>query len=549
MLVKDIYPLRKERFLDFNFDALEGFLMDRKIPKTMSTQHPDNATLPKWVNGDVIQGDAEVDEAYFAYSSLGCMEVMWDSEGKDVDTRVVRKLLDKYRDFFKEKVLGEDVFLTYRIPNPTIERVERKILLESLVNIPVAHDIAAAFYKREVSPIFEVILPLTTCGKDIIGLRKYYEKAIVGVEEIFICGSEKVEDWIGSFKPKTIEVIPLIEDIASLLKADEILKPYISDVKPEYMRVFLARSDPALNYGLVCAVVLCKIALSKLRILENLTSVKIYPIIGVGTMPFRGHLNPSNLTNFLEEYNGVYTATIQSSFKYDYPFENVKEAIKTLNENLPYKDPQTIEPSEEEVLRQVLAKFMERYQKTIESLAPLINSVARYVPQRRARKLHIGLFGYSRSVGKVSLPRAIPFACALYTLGIPPEFIGLGALNELNEAEWNILKAYYKNFEHDLELVAGFLSWRNLNMLADMYPQVAKMVNAEEDKLRTAISNILMDLNVVEENFGLKLGPRSLSQRKYENVINDFLIAFLEENPMDVENRLLEAAKMRKCLG
>ncbi|MEX2723720.1 MAG: phosphoenolpyruvate carboxylase, partial [Candidatus Freyarchaeota archaeon] len=370
--------------------------MNRKIPRTMSTQHPDNATLPIWASGNVIQGDAEVDEAYFAYNDLGCMEVMWDSEGKDVDTRVVRKLLEKYGEFFKEKVLGEDVFLTYRIPNPAIERLERKILLESLVNIPVAHDIATVFYKREISPIFEVILPLTTCGEDIIGLRKYYEKAIAGVGEIPLCGSEKIEDWIGSFEPKTIEVIPLIEDFASLLKVDEILKPYISNVKPEYMRVFLARSDPALNYGLVCALVLCKIALSKLKILEKLANVKIYPIIGVGTMPFRGHLNPSNINNFLEEYKGIYTVTIQSALKYDHPFEDVKETVKTLNEKLPYGEPQIIESSEEEVLKQIIVKFMQRYQKVIESLAPLINSVACYVPQRRARKLHIGLFGYSR---------------------------------------------------------------------------------------------------------------------------------------------------------
>ena len=40
-------------------------------------------------------------------------------------------------------------------------------------------------------------------------------------------------------------------------------------VKPSYVRVFIARSDPALNYGLVCAVLLSKIALAKLKALEN----------------------------------------------------------------------------------------------------------------------------------------------------------------------------------------------------------------------------------------------------------------------------------------
>lgn len=147
-------------------------MVSRKIPRTMSTQHPDNVSLPSWVSGEVIQGEDEVHEAYFAYSQLGCMEVMWDAEGKDVDTRVIRKLLSKYSESFKEYVIGEDVFLTYRVPNPNIESVERKILFESLVNIPVAYDIASTFYGREVTPFFfEVILPLTTCAEDLLKLR------------------------------------------------------------------------------------------------------------------------------------------------------------------------------------------------------------------------------------------------------------------------------------------------------------------------------------------------------------------------------------------
>ena len=65
-------------------------------------------------------------------------------------------------------------------------------------------------------------------------------------------------------------------------------------------------------------------------------------------------------------------------------------------------------------------KLISAYQSRIEELAPLINSVAQYVPRRRARKLHIGLFGYSRNVKGKAMPRAIPFAAAFYSLGIPP---------------------------------------------------------------------------------------------------------------------------------
>src|SRR4030067_764217 len=237
---------------------MEHNVEESKIPRTMSTQHPDNVNSPTWKNSEIIDGNAEIYEAYFAYETLGCQEVMWDAEGKDVDTRVVRKLLDKYQEYFASHAIGKDLFLTYRIPNPRIEVVERKVVVETLQNIPVAYDVASSFYHKDITPIFEVI-------------------------------------------------------------------PYIDAVKPKNLRVFIARSDPALNYGLFCATLLSKIALSKLKNLEKTRDVSIHPIIGVGSKPFRGHLSPENVENFLSEYRGITTVTIQSAFRYDYPVEQVRE--------------------------------------------------------------------------------------------------------------------------------------------------------------------------------------------------------------------------------
>jgi len=59
----------------------------------MSTQHPDNVSPPPWTHDEILSGDAEVEETYFAFSELGCKEQMWDWEGKDADPNVVRKLL------------------------------------------------------------------------------------------------------------------------------------------------------------------------------------------------------------------------------------------------------------------------------------------------------------------------------------------------------------------------------------------------------------------------------------------------------------------------
>ncbi len=119
-------------------------------------------------------------------------------------------------------------------------------------------------------------------------LLNYYKKAIIADEELTLYESTKTKDWLGSFHPKTIKVIPLVEDFDSILHVDNVILPYLNSVKPARQRVFLARSDPALNYGLLCAVLLTKIALSKLKQVEKQQEISIEPILGVGSKPFQG---------------------------------------------------------------------------------------------------------------------------------------------------------------------------------------------------------------------------------------------------------------------
>jgi phosphoenolpyruvate carboxylase len=522
---------------------------ETRIPRTMSTQHPDNVTVPEWSRGEVIDGNDEVYEAYYAYQTLGCQEVMWDSEGKDVDTRVVRKLLEKNWDFFSSHVLGEHIFLTYRIPNPNIEVVEKKVVVETLQNIPVAYDVASSFYKKDVTPIFEIILPFTTNGSELMMLFNYYKKAVVGNEEVTLHGSTKVKDWIGTFKPKTINVIPLVEDLNSLITVDKIVKPYIQAVKPKHLRVFIARSDPALNYGLISAILLTKIALSKLRDLAKEKNVEIYPIIGVGSKPFRGNLSPDNLEHFLEEYRGLSTVTVQSAARYDYPIEQAKQCINELNRQLPNGEPNEIEPYEEKTILRILHKCKQHYENDVDILAPLVNSISSYVPPRRARKLHVGLFGYSRNVAGISLPRAITFAAAMYSIGIPPEFLGMKAIEDLADIEWETVQKQYINMKLDLSLVGGYVSWQNLNMLLEMHKKAAERAGMSEDKLRLGLTNILEDFKTAEEKVGIKLGPRSPLQRRHENFTNNFLLSYIEREDEEAKKALVESAKLRRCLG
>ena len=73
-----------------------------KIPRVMSTQHPDNVTLPFFTQRPEMAGEDEIQEAYYAFSHLDCDEQMWDCEGKEVDIYVIRKLLARYEHFFQK---------------------------------------------------------------------------------------------------------------------------------------------------------------------------------------------------------------------------------------------------------------------------------------------------------------------------------------------------------------------------------------------------------------------------------------------------------------
>jgi len=528
--------------------ALEKISM-RKIPSTMSTQHPDNIQLPPWADGETISGEAEVRETFFAYHELKCEEQMWDWEGKDVDPNIVRKLLVNYPEFFREHVIGRDVFLTYRVPNPSVERTEKKGLIEALESIPRCYDVAESFYKKKAyPPIFEVILPFTTSHLELLRVISCYSKIIVGKEKMKLHKMENIciKDWVGRFKPKKIEIIPLIEDTESLQEIDKILGDYLKHVEANYLRVFLARSDPALNYGLFPAVLLIKLALSKIRRVSQSYGVEMFPIVGTGSLPFRGHLTPINVDNFLQEYAGVRTITVQSALKYDYEKEDVKRTIEKLNTELEKKNAEVMTEREEERMRGIIKVFTESYQRKVEKLSSFINFVAKFIPRRRARKLHIGLFGYSRQMGATKLPRAIEFTAVMYSLGLPPELIGISALANLSEEDWELLNEYYVNWKEDLQCASGYLCWQNLNYLMGEKEVVKKIT--KKFGLKEVIPEVLKDLQMVEETLGINLGPRNLDQRKHENIANNILISLVGDYGETVRY-ILEAGRIRRSLG
>ena len=483
------------------------------IPRCMSTQHPDNVTLPFFVNNSVLSGDDEVQEAYYVYSHLGIKEQMWDAEGKDVDNHVVKKLLTKYDHFFRTQMLGKDVRLTLRIPNPGVEKNEAKIVAETLESIPRSFDVAKNLGYKD-SPIFEVILPMTRDAREIERVYSYYKNQVIGQQHQKV-HDITVKEWIGEFHPESIQVIPLVEDKESLLSVNNIVEPYLKGKKLEHQRVFLARSDPALNYGMLSAVLLNKCALSDLELLEKKTSVEMLPIIGVGSVPFRGNFSPENI-NCLKGYPSAQTFTVQSAFKYDYPVDKVRKAVGDVNET---KRGKAIAVDKKWCM-DIIERTSARYVQELSHVMPALQLIAKHIPKRRARKLHIGLFGYSRGVGEFQLPRAITFCASLYSLGIVPEMLGLSALSGKDYEQ--LESGVYKNMKGD---VAHALQYVNMDAVKTMTPALA-----------TTAKNMLkqFDVDVNQE---------------HKEVTDSVLGALKKEQHAELHDAILRAGMIRKFLG
>lgn len=492
----------------------------------MATQHPDNASKLTWYSKPVVSTLAELKECYLCFSDFDIDEYNWDWEGKFVDEGVVDRLLHTHFNYFGKHPLGKDKFLTFRIPNP---RVETQFRLARAFMVMVTSSQLGGSLGFKNPPIFEAILPLTETAEEIIDIQEAF-RGLVGVEHKLL----KMKDSI-----QNIEIIPLFEQVRTIMNSDEIIIKYLTlhkkkfGFKPEYLRPYCARSDPALNSGLVPTMLSVKFALSSYRKLERKEKIKLFPMLGTGSLPFRGGLAPDYIDESIDEYNGVATFTLQSAFRNDYPKSLVKKAISKLKKEMPTKVARVVNFDKEKIMK-LIPLFEMPYQESIEKLAPIINTISKQFPKRRERLQHIGLFGYSRGIGKIKLPRAIPFTGSLYSLGIPPEIIGTGRGLAMARkmGSINIVLSLYKNVKKDLERAGYYLNKENVMLLA---------------KKMGGWYDILDDIKNIEKELGIELGPKTEAHKKHyklsQRIFNNL------SNSKNITRLISEGGILRKSLG
>ena len=502
--------------------------MKRKIPSTMASQHPDHASAPYWHDSAHITVHQEHKEAFLMFSELGIDEYKWDWEGKLVDESVMERLLGEYFTYFKENPLGKEKFLTFRLPNPKAETEFR--LARAFLNL-----LSAAALTKKVGlyspPLFEVILPMTESAEEMIAIQEAFKEISELKHVLYRFDDNLIEN---------LELIPLFEQVDTIINSDKILEKYLQHYKkifkhqPTYLRPYMARSDPALNSGLAPTVFAIKIALSRYKKLSEKLKIDLYPIIGTAALPFRGGLTPDNASQFADEYSGIKTALIQSAFRYDYDKETVKSGIQTLKELLPKGEPLMIPEKDEKILIDLIPYFEKNYKITVEKIAPTINEIAAQLPKRRERVQHIGLFGYSRGMGKVTLPRAIGFTAALYSIGIPPELMGTGSgiAKALELKQMPIVEKYYKYIKEDLIRAGSYLNKDNLDKLIKIYPSIKTF----KHKIET-----------IETYLGEELRPRTLEEKEHQILTSKIFEKY--EKGEKLTELITRSAMLRKSLG
>ena len=134
--------------------------------------------------------------------------------------------------------------------------------------------------------------------------------------------------------------------------------------------------------------------------------------------------------------------------------------------------------------------------------------------------MHVGLFGYGRSlggVGGVTLPRAISFTAALYSIGIPPELLGLASLTE---SDILYVKDVYPSLFGDLRAALRFANERRVQeLLGEPYLTLLGRFTSEFDQVHEGLTSAIW---------------ASVNQ---------------PEAPMHISHFIEEAAHLRRFLG
>lgn len=532
-----------------------------KVPSTMATQHPDSA------NKRVLVAE-EVDEAILSFrksnDGLGCDEYLVDYLSKLTPYHQIGQIIRKISEE-TDLIPGKDVFLTPRLVSSFEEEPFRQLMTLTAIMEGFYHSMK--IYGEQ--GVREIVHAMTSVEE----LRRCKERA---ENLLSVIGKE-----LHMLKEGELQIIPLFEGLPELLSLREILPEFIKQVGGS--RVFLGKSETALLYGHPASVLALKIALADCHEVEQKLGIELFPLFGGGSLPFRGHITLENSDNFLREYRGTKTYTIQSGMRYDHGAEKTKKLVEKIKAAVEQGGFQELREDERRKILETISIFAKNYLQELSEIVEVVGRVAELVPEQRERLLKstdVRYYQNLRDIGSylrlcpdqavrreiqnidsnkfVNLPRAITFTSATYTCGLPPEFIGTGnALREIKErmgSQWleRLLEDIFPSLESDLVFASKFLNLEeNQNILLtkrikENFDFLESMVEFEEPDNSYIILSRTANSYLKDLWEGRGTMPQRFALLLYSDYVTEYLNESVNEN---LAKLMLDMGKIRKSLG
>ncbi|MEM4949108.1 MAG: phosphoenolpyruvate carboxylase [Candidatus Jordarchaeales archaeon] len=436
-----------------------------RVPAVMITQNPDFAST-------YVPLSEEPDEAVMFLSPAdegghGFDELMVDFEGKMTPCNQVVSIVSRLAE--KGVLQSTRVKVTPRMPAGNAAGLRRTSILHSIIE---ANYIAHQYFGSNI--VEEAVYPVVNGDvRSLVRLETNFN-----IIKNYIVENENMQRTVDV---EDLRLIPLLDELNLMLNAAAIASSYISaheimhsQGEIEKLRIYLSRELISTKFGMVSSVLTIRLALSKLREISESSSIPVYPILEFSSLPLRGNIGHGQKDLILKTYSGISTVALSPSVVYDSEGKRTPNLVKLLKEELHGKRnlPEFSE-EEETQIKEMTAVFAHEYIKTISKASKVLEKLAPLVPDRReavvnkavevaSKELECLKFGAKASTPEpFSIPPPVKYTALMYTLGVPPELIGVGrAINILEKKMKNAIEHlldFYPSLETDISS-----SWRCL---------------------------------------------------------------------------------------
>nr|MDO8062173.1 phosphoenolpyruvate carboxylase [Candidatus Freyrarchaeum guaymaensis] len=434
------------------------------VPVTLATQSLDSASTY------VSFGDEPIEAVRllkpFEEGGFGLEELMIDFNRKLTPYGQVTEIVDRLLD--EEVIPSSKVKLIPMVPARGAGGLRKTAILHSIIEANYA-----AYGQLNDSVVSEVIHPVCGSVRDLVRVEANFN----------IIKNYVLESTLTPVDMGDISLIPALEDLKSLIDAAKIVSEYVHSrrtmlaTESEVLRVYLGRDVPSVKAGMAASTIAVRLALSDLAETSEKLSVAVHPILESGSLPLKGNLNYESVNSFMEMYGGASTVTIQSSMVYDSSQRKTADLVRCLKDSLQGRRPPCLSGERGEVL-EVISVFSAAYVEAISKIYGLLESLAGLIPDRReslhnekvkvnAEELSLPTRDKGRKgkggrppVHSFTLPPPVKYVALMYSLGVPPEIVGVGrALNMLSQTGLldRVFELYYPSIEVDVSS-----AWRYL---------------------------------------------------------------------------------------